>query len=341
MAASLSAPVQVHAGELVRINLTVSNTGSWPISGIVADLHAVSGSIFVAPVGGPAPPGPVSLPFGSATTFQWTFRATGIGVVAFDAIATGVDTGSGLLISAAASGASIVVTGSSVRPQLRWTTNDVYSESGVHPATGNRTVTFHYSVTYLDQDGNAPRLPEPRVHILKGGTEIQGSPFGMSLGSGDFINGSICSYSMRLPSPGMDYEYFFEAHDTFSATATGAPTQRTAGPVVEFVADIADVRSKIALGRILVAPNALTLRMMREGAEVAIFLRGEPSESSDLRLYDEAGETVKHWTVVLDGEGYGRVTSRDVNDLLRPGAYFAVADGGGVRDRKTFVVTEK
>ncbi len=65
-------------------------------------------------------------------------------------------------------------------PTLDWTGESGYENSGVEPEIGNITTNFEYRIKYLDQDNNPPQSGFPKVHILKDGFEINGSPFSMS-----------------------------------------------------------------------------------------------------------------------------------------------------------------
>jgi len=83
----------------------------------------------------------------------------------------------------------------------------------------------------MDADGDAPMAGYPRVHILKGGQEIAGSPFAMAFVSGSYAGGAIHAYSKTLPE-GTDYAYYVDAKDTTGLQAIAAPTAPT--PMVPF-----------------------------------------------------------------------------------------------------------
>lgn len=87
-------PNPIFAGNVVTVSVTVSNTGGIDAGGVVAALGEASGSVLVAAVSGPLPPGPATIAAGTSTTFVWTFTATGTGVVRFSVTANGADLGS-------------------------------------------------------------------------------------------------------------------------------------------------------------------------------------------------------------------------------------------------------
>ncbi|MDI6640704.1 MAG: carboxypeptidase regulatory-like domain-containing protein [Elusimicrobiota bacterium] len=116
-------------------------------------------------------------------------------------------------------------------PTLSWTDEVNYVSDGIHPEIGTSTFTYTYRVKYTDLDNDPPLSGYPKVHVLKGGVEISGSPFSMDYISGNFNTGAIYSYSIILSS-GMDYTYFFEAYDKFSWQAIGIATGTVDAPDV-------------------------------------------------------------------------------------------------------------
>ena len=116
------------------------------------------------------------------------------------------------------------------RPTLAWTGEEGYT-AGISTTTGNTEMAFVYRVLYTDQDGHSPANGFPKVHIAKSNWEIPGSPFEMEFVSGNNKIGAVYTYSQAL-TPGNDYTYFFEAKDSQSAIAAGAPTSTLPGPSV-------------------------------------------------------------------------------------------------------------
>lgn len=118
-------------------------------------------------------------------------------------------------------------------PSLEWTGEPNYTADGLHPENGlPNSTTFTYRVKYKDTEGDPPKSGYPKVHILKGGIEIPGSPFTMSFVSGDYQTGAIYTYSRTL-TPGTDYTYYFEAYDQYDAPAGGSPTNPIDAPDVQ------------------------------------------------------------------------------------------------------------
>ncbi len=120
-------------------------------------------------------------------------------------------------------------------PTLSWTGETNYTADGLNPETGNTATTFVYRVKYVDADNDAPAAGYPKVHILKTGVEILGSPFAMTAAdSNAFTSGRKYTYSKTL-SDGNDYTYYFEAQDVYGAVATGVPTSQIDSPDVIYV----------------------------------------------------------------------------------------------------------
>ena len=104
----------------------------------------------------------------------------------------------------------------------------------VTPSVGTASTTlFTFHVTYTDLDNNAPFTGFPRVWVSANASQVPGSPFAMTLGSGTPATGAVYQYATTLP-PG-NYSYFFEAADSL----TGAPPTATQpGPTVNAIPQI-------------------------------------------------------------------------------------------------------
>ena len=120
-----------------------------------------------------------------------------------------------------------------VAPELSWIGEPNYLNDGINPEFGDVSTTFYFKVKYRDPDGDAPKPGYPRVHILKGGVEISGSPLSMPDVPGNYSTGVVYSYYTIL-STGTDYIYYFDALDSyvFEVSAIGAPTSPINGPRV-------------------------------------------------------------------------------------------------------------
>ena len=118
-------------------------------------------------------------------------------------------------------------------PILSWTGETGYENDGLEPESGVSSTLFEYRVKYTDSDNDAPKSGYPKIHILKDGSEISGSPFSMDEvdpSDTDFTDGKLYKFSKKLSAG--DYSYYFEAKDTFDANATGEPTSPKNGPSV-------------------------------------------------------------------------------------------------------------
>jgi hypothetical protein len=84
----------------------------------------------------------------------------------------------------------------------------------VSPSTGMPGTSYCWSAKYTDTDNDPPASGYSKLHILKSGADIPGSPFPMSSADGKTI-----TYS-RLLSGGTDYSYYFEASDGWLSAAS-------------------------------------------------------------------------------------------------------------------------
>ncbi|MBA7535591.1 hypothetical protein ES705_27849 [subsurface metagenome] len=120
-------------------------------------------------------------------------------------------------------------------PTLSWTGETNYVADGLNPEDGPSNIDFVYRVKYTDVDNDPPASGCPKLHIMKGGSEISGSPFAMSeVNTGDktYNDGKLYTYSKSGLALGMDYTYYFEAKDIWNSSATGAPTNSVDAPDV-------------------------------------------------------------------------------------------------------------
>ncbi|MEK7765136.1 MAG: NHL repeat-containing protein, partial [bacterium] len=98
-------PSPAEVGQIVTVTLTVTNTGSLALTGVLPSLDVNAGASLVQALSGPVPAGPVGLALNAGQSFVWTFSVVGAGAIRFTATGTGVDSGTGAVVAAAASGA--------------------------------------------------------------------------------------------------------------------------------------------------------------------------------------------------------------------------------------------
>lgn len=121
-----------------------------------------------------------------------------------------------------------------LEPQLDWTLERGYLSDGVDPDTGYIDSEFEFRVMYTDFDNEAPLNGYPKVHILKGGSEITDSPFTMTTAESiPFQYGRRYTYSTTELPAGEDYQYYFEAYDSQNSPARGVPKTLQSGPIVK------------------------------------------------------------------------------------------------------------
>ncbi|MDC4223902.1 MAG: PA14 domain-containing protein [Candidatus Manganitrophus sp.] len=112
-------------------------------------------------------------------------------------------------------------------PVLKWTGEPNYQIDGLDPEIGTINSTLYkFRVTYVDSDRNPPAPGYPRLHLLKGGGEIEGSPFAMDFEKGSPDIAAVYSYSTSLQA-GSDYTYYFDAMDATGLQAIAAPAAPT------------------------------------------------------------------------------------------------------------------
>ena len=105
-------------------------------------------------------------------------------------------------------------------PALSWTGEAGYTNGGIIPSTGApSTDNFCFRVCYSDLDNDEPKSGYPRLHVLKGGADIAGSPFTMSCETDAPISGSKYYYNGKFNDAGNDYTYYFEAYDVWNGSA--------------------------------------------------------------------------------------------------------------------------
>jgi len=125
----------------------------------------------------------------------------------------------------------------STPPVLSWTSQGGYAIGGVAPQIGDVDTEFDFRVLFSDLDGDLPLEGHPRVHLLKGGKDIAGSPFAMAA-MNDVPTWGGRPYQIRLRlEAGKDYSYYFTGCDALGNEAPKSLTRRN--PVVDAGKDVA------------------------------------------------------------------------------------------------------
>ncbi|MDB4970761.1 MAG: Flagellar hook-length control protein FliK [Myxococcales bacterium] len=141
-----AAPTPLSIGQTITVTMTVANTGGVTAKGVMPTLPSVSGTGRVSLV--TAPGAPADLLPGAMTTFQWTYTATGAGIVAFTSTAKGSDANSGAVVMSAAalsndvviqSAASLVATVVAMPASV--TVNQVFAVNVTIQNSGGATAT--------------------------------------------------------------------------------------------------------------------------------------------------------------------------------------------------------
>ena len=173
-------------------------------------------------------------------------------------------------------------------PSLSWTGETGYESDGLEPESGTTTTSFEYRIKYTDSDNNPPQEGYPKLHILKGGQDIEGSPFSMSETNPqdtDYTDGKLYHFTKQNLTPGSDYTYYFEAEDAQGASAMGEPTSPKAGPEV--------IDTTVSLT--LTAPNGGETLTSGSTYEITWASEGSVGENVKLEYSTNSGE---NWTTI-------------------------------------------
>ena len=125
----------------------------------------------------------------------------------------------------------------STAPVLSWTSQSGYARDGVEPEIGDVSRNFDFRILFSDLDGDPPMEGCPRVHVLKGKAEIEGSPFSMqAMNDLPTWQGRPYRFHIRLAA-GTDYSYHFTGSDAQGNEAPRTLTRRS--PIVDSGQDVA------------------------------------------------------------------------------------------------------
>jgi len=222
-------------------------------------------------------------------------------------------------------------------PTLSWTGEANYINDGLDPEVAPRDANFIYRVKYTDQDNDASLSGYPRVHILKSGIEIEGSPFSLSEvdpGDKNYGDGKLYSYTKSGLISGTDYTYYFEANDLWSTMATGEPTNPRIGPEVR-IRPSAKGGVKIQGGE-----NGYVNPLKGEVAKIHFWPSGPGIV--DVEIFNLIGLLV--WEKSRDVSGSEDIIEWDCtnteNDLVASGIYVVYVEGPGIRATKKVAVVK-
>jgi N-acetylneuraminic acid mutarotase len=102
------------------------------------------------------------------------------------------------------------------------------------------------------------------------------------------------------------------------------------------------VSPPVEMGKMVAAPNNLALA--DPTGKIKLHLKGNAGSSVEIRIYNPAGQFMGKKTVTLNSGGVAMVEyGVEGWDGYKPtlGAYWALAEGGGVKDRKIIFITGK
>jgi len=212
---------------------------------------------------------------------------------------------------------------------LSWTGEANYESDGLNPERGNTSTEFIYRVKYIDENNYAPEDDYPKVHILKDGFEIAGSPFTMNeVDPADttYTDGKIYTYTKSGLTMGTDYTYYFEAYDAHNGvSAVGDPTSERVGPLTVF---------PLNLGNLIVYPNPFNLSK----GHTQINFDGLTSDAK-IRIFTLTGRLLKEEEVNWQYSWIWDVRNIEREELAR-GIYLWIAtnSAGGRRIGKIAII---
>jgi hypothetical protein len=221
-------------------------------------------------------------------------------------------------------------------PTLSWTKETNYISDGLNPEVGYPITDFVYRVKYADQDNDAPASGYPRLHIVKGGSEVSGSPFAMSEVNArdkNYSDGKLYTYTKSGLAPGMDYAYYFEGKDFWNDSATGKATSPVDAPNVEPIQFSGKGDVRIQGGE-----NGYVNPLKGEVARIHFWPSGPGTVN--VEIFDLIGLLV--WEKSKDVSGAQDVIEwdcrNDKNDVVASGIYLVYVEGPGIKATKKAAV---
>ncbi len=206
-------------------------------------------------------------------------------------------------------------------PLLSWTGEASYESDGLDPERGDTSTEFIYRVKYIDENNYAPGDDYPKVHILKDGFEITGSPFTMNeVDPADttYADGKIYTYTKSGLTMGTGYTYYFEAYDAHNGvSAVGDPANERVGPLTVL---------PLNLGNLIVYPNPFNLSK----GHTQINFDGLTSDAR-IRIFTLTGRLLKEEEVNWQYSWTWDVRNIEREELARGIYLWVVTDKAGGR----------
>ena len=213
---------------------------------------------------------------------------------------------------------TIVISRANQAPLLSWTGEPNYTSDGLNPEEGSSSTNFIYRVKYTDQDNDPPKEGYPKLHVLKGGSEISGSPFTMDeVDSSEttYTDGKLYSYTRTGLHTGKDYSYYFEAKDLHDVQGIGAPTSELSGPNIVLPAN---------LENLIVYPNPFKPALGHTG----IVFAGLTTDAT-IRIFDLSGQEISREDVIWQMSWTWNVKNREGEKVARGIYIYLVTNSQG------------
>ena len=166
---------------------------------------------------------------------------------------------------------------------------------------------YVYHMVYNDYDNDIQMEGYPKLHILKNGQEIKGSPFTMTYEYGNYINGAYYTYTTKL-EPSSSYSYYFESYDIYGVPAIGNSITYD-GPIV-----LSD-----NLNNLKVYPNPYN-----KNENNKIIFENIPAGNTKIKIYNISGEKVFEINKDITDGKYEWDIKNNNNHTLSSGIYFYI-----------------
>jgi hypothetical protein len=210
----------------------------------------------------------------------------------------------------------------------------------VNPDAGHGDTAFDFRIWYRDDDGQPPLAGYPKLHIMKGGTQIAV----LDMTRGEYGTASAGDYRAAwtgLHATGSDYAYYIEVEDSVGGYAM---TSTVYGPTVS-----EGVLFPVDLAANLPPPDKIQIRhnviKFTDGRSAYIVVRAKKPGTVNLDLYTQAGLPIMSLPAVTwDSTGLVGTVAFDGRLKGKPlptGVYYVVAAGAFADKQKIMIVSPK
>jgi len=178
LVSGLAVRKSVSVGQVFTVDLTVTNTGGSPVTGVVPSFSVPAGGGLLNGPTGPVPAGPLTIPGLTGQTFLYTFTATGDGVVSFAGGAAGTACYTTPLATSAAGISSTVLLAANLQARISVSAATVCTGSSLEVRmsvtnTGGAAADFVRAAPLLITGlGSAVLVSGPASVLVPGGSSV-------------------------------------------------------------------------------------------------------------------------------------------------------------------------